>query len=76
MKTGMNLLLWTTNVTEKTFPLISYLGETGFDGVEIPIGEGDEAQYTAVHKELNRLGMGCTTVTSLDPETNPISPDS
>ena len=76
MKTGMNLLLWTTNVTEETFPLISYLGETGFDGVEIPIGEGNEAQYTAVHKKLDRLGMGCTTVTSLDPETNPISPDS
>ena len=75
MKTGMNLLLWTTNVTEESFPLISQLRETGFDGVEIPIGDGNEAQYSAVHKELDRLGMGCTTVTSLSPETNPISPD-
>ena len=76
MKTGMNLLLWTTNVTEETFPLISHLREIGFDGVEIPIGGGNEAQYTSVNKELARLGMGCTTVTSLDPETNPISPES
>jgi len=76
MKTGMNLLLWTTNVTEETFPLISQLKETGFDGVEIPIGDGNEAQYSAVHRELDRLGMGCTAVTSLAPETNPISPDS
>jgi len=75
MKTGMNLLLWTTNVSEESFPLISQLRETGFDGVEIPIGDGNEAQYSAVRKELDRLGMGCTTVTSLSPETNPISPD-
>jgi D-psicose/D-tagatose/L-ribulose 3-epimerase len=76
MKTGMNLLLWTTNVTEETFPLISQLGEIGFDGIEVPIGDGNEAQYSAVHKELDRLGMGSTAVTSLSPETNPISPDS
>jgi D-psicose/D-tagatose/L-ribulose 3-epimerase len=75
MKTGMNLLLWTTNVNEDSFKLISDLGEIGFDGVEIPIGEGNEAQYSSVRNELDRLGMGCTTVTSLDPETNPISPD-
>jgi D-psicose/D-tagatose/L-ribulose 3-epimerase len=76
MKTGMNLLLWTTNVDEESFQLISNLGEIGFDGVEIPIGEGNEAQYSTIHKELDRLGMGCTTVTSLSPETNPINPDS
>ncbi len=76
MKTGMNLLLWTTNVNEDSFQLISDLSEIGFDGVEIPIGEGDEAQYTAVRNELDKLGMGCTTVTSLDPETNPISSES
>jgi D-psicose/D-tagatose/L-ribulose 3-epimerase len=75
MKTGMNLLLWTTNVTEDSFELISHLGEIGFDGVEIPIGEGNEAQYSAVRRELVRLDMGCTTVTSLSPETNAISPD-
>jgi D-psicose/D-tagatose/L-ribulose 3-epimerase len=75
MKTGMNLLLWTTNVNEESFPLISNLGEIGFDGIEIAIGEGNEAQYAAVRNELDRLGMGCTSVTSLDPQTNPISPD-
>ena len=75
MKIGMNLLLWTTNVNEDSFGLISQLGEIGFDGVEIPIGEGDEKQYSSVNNELERLGMGCTAVTSLDPETNPISPD-
>jgi len=75
MKRGMNLLLWTTNVTVDSVPLISKLGETGFDGVEIPIGGGDEAQYSAVRNELDHLGMDCTAVTSLSPETNPISPD-
>ena len=43
MKTGMNLLLWTTHVTTEHFPILSKLKQTGFDGVEIPLFEGDAA---------------------------------
>ena len=42
MKTGMNLLLWTTHLTDEHFPVLSALKETGFDGVEVPVMEGDE----------------------------------
>ena len=41
MKTGMNLLLWTTHVTEEHFPLFAKLKKTGFDGVELPLFAGD-----------------------------------
>src|SRR4051812_42884275 len=37
MKTGMNLLLWTTHVTAEHFPLFAKLKAAGFDGVEIPL---------------------------------------
>jgi D-psicose/D-tagatose/L-ribulose 3-epimerase len=75
MKTGMNLLLWTTHVTEEHFPLFAKLKKTGFDGVELPLFEGDVAHYRKVRKEIDNLGLGCTTVTIVTPDANPISPD-
>jgi D-psicose/D-tagatose/L-ribulose 3-epimerase len=71
----MNLLLWTDHVTEKHFPLLADLQKAGFDGVELPLFQGTEAHYQNVRKELDNLGLGCTTVTVLTPETSPISPD-
>jgi D-psicose/D-tagatose/L-ribulose 3-epimerase len=75
MKTGMNLLLWTTHVTDEHFPLIAKLKKAGFDGVELPLFEGDKAHYTRVAAELKNNGLGCTTVTICTPDANPISPD-
>ncbi len=75
MKTGMNLLLWTTHVTEDHFPLLEKLKRTGFDGVELPVFEGDAAHYKKLGTQLKNLGLGCTTVTVVGPEHSPISPD-
>jgi len=41
MKIGMNLLLWATHVTEEHYPHLEKIKATGFDGVEIPLFEGD-----------------------------------
>ncbi|MGF1579959.1 MAG: sugar phosphate isomerase/epimerase family protein [Gemmataceae bacterium] len=75
MKTGMNLLLWTAHVTEEHFPLIAKMKETGFDGVELPLFEGDAAHFQTVGQEIKNQGLGCTTVTVLTQETNPVSED-
>jgi hypothetical protein len=75
MKTGMNLLLWTGHVTAEHFPLLAKLKSTGFDGVEIPLFEGDAAHFKTIAAELKKQGLGCTTVTVVGPEANPISPD-
>jgi D-psicose/D-tagatose/L-ribulose 3-epimerase len=75
MKIGMNLLLWTGHVTAQHFPLLAKLKQTGFDGVEIPIFEGDVAHYKAIRKELDNQGLGCTTVALVNEQANPISPD-
>src|SRR5207253_283315 len=72
---GMNLLLWTAHVTEKDYPLLERLKTAGYDGVEVPIFEGDEKHYRAVGKELDRLKLGRTSVTVESAEHNPISPD-
>src|SRR5262245_9185678 len=75
MKTGMNLLLWTTHVTTEHFPLLAKLKKTGYDGVEIPLFAGDSAHYQKVRKELDNQGLRSTTVTVVGPEASPISPD-
>lgn len=75
MKTGMNLLLWTTHVTKDHFPILAKLKKAGFDGVEIPIFEGGADHYRGIRKELDNQGLGCTAVTVATPEANPISND-
>ncbi len=75
MRTGMNLLLWTTHVTSELYPTLAKLKKAGYDGVEIPIFEGDARHYQEVRKELDNLGLACTTVTVVNEQANPISPD-
>jgi len=75
MKIGMNLLLWTAYVTEAHFPLLASLKKAGYDGVELPLFDGDAAHYKKVRKELDNLGLGATTVTVVNSDTNPIDPD-
>jgi D-psicose/D-tagatose/L-ribulose 3-epimerase len=75
MKIGMNLLLWTGFVTEADFPTLAKIKAAGFDGVELPLFDGDANHYRAVRTELNNLGLACSTVTVMNPDTNPISPD-
>jgi D-psicose/D-tagatose/L-ribulose 3-epimerase len=76
MKTGMNLLLWTTEVTAEHDRLLDQLKEIGFDAVEIPVfAIDDPAPYERLGKRLQSLGFGSTAVTVMGPDTNPISPD-
>ena len=71
----MNLLLWTTHVEQSHAPLLDELAEAGFDGVEIPVFEGEAAHYRSLRAELDRAGLACTTVTVATPEANAVSPD-
>lgn len=75
MKTGMNLLLWTGHVTEEHYPILKDIKAVGFDGVEIPVFDTTVDHYKKLRKELDNLGLKCTTVTIVNPDANPISPD-
>ena len=75
MKAGMNLLLWTGHVTDEHYPLIGKIKAAGYDGVEIPLFEGEPTHYKMIKAELDKQGLKCTTVTVVGPEHNPISPD-
>ncbi len=71
----MNMLLWTNHVTEEHYPIVDQLKETGYDGIELFLGEGNEAHYTKLGNHFAALEMGVTAVASLAPEENIASPD-
>lgn len=62
MKLGFNLLLWTTHVTEEHWPIIEDLKSTGYDGVEIPMFEGEVAHYEKLGKHLAENGLGASGI--------------
>ena len=75
MKIGINMLLWTDHVTEQHYPIIDKLKQTGYDGIEIPMGAGDLKHYTSLGTHLAELNLGLTAVTSLEASQNIASPD-
>ena len=74
MKYGMNLLLWSGEVTEDLLPTIEHLKAAGFDGVELPMFNLD-LDYAGLGKKLDEIGLERTAVTIRNEEDNPISPD-
>ena len=75
MKYGMNMLLWTTDVTEADYPTFEQLKSYGYDGVELPVFEMDAGKFAAIGKTLDDIGLQRTAVTVCTGEENPISPD-
>jgi D-psicose/D-tagatose/L-ribulose 3-epimerase len=75
MKIGMNMLLWTTHVRQEDHPHLAKIKKAGFDGVEIPLFEGDADHFKKLSKVLADNGLACTTVTVSTEEANPISPE-
>jgi D-psicose/D-tagatose/L-ribulose 3-epimerase len=62
MKLGFNLLLWTSHVTDADWPIIEKLQATGYDGVEIPLFEGDVGHYEKLGKRLAAAGIKSTGI--------------
>ncbi|GGW22368.1 sugar phosphate isomerase/epimerase family protein [Arenibacter certesii] len=75
MKIGMNMLLWTNHVTEQYFPIVEKIKATGYDGIELFLGEGDESHYSKLGTFLKSQELGVTAVASLAPDENIASPD-
>jgi D-psicose/D-tagatose/L-ribulose 3-epimerase len=69
MKAGFNLLLWTTHVTDNHGHLFEKLKAAGYDGVEIPLFEGDEKHFRNLSKQIRSAGLKTTTVTVI-PDAN------
>ncbi len=75
MKLGFNLLLWTGHVTPAHEATLRALKKTGYDGVEIPLFEGDVEHYRRLGELIAKIGLEVTTVSVLGAGYNPLSPD-
>jgi len=75
MKYGMNMLLWTSDVTEEHYGILENLKKWGYDGVELPVFDLDVAKFTRLGKKLSEIGLECTAVTVCSDADSPISPD-
>lgn len=76
MKIGMCMFLWTTRVGSEHESLLADIRATGFDGVEIPVFEGDATDYARLGGVLDRLGLARTAVSAIgDPALDLISAD-
>lgn len=73
MKYGMNMLLWTSDVTEEHYPLLENLKQWGYDGVELPVFDMDKSKFAKLGKKLDAIGLGRTAVTVCTDAENPIS---
>ena len=75
MKYGMNMLLWTSDVTEEHYGILENLKHWGFDGVELPVFDLDLQKFSRLGKKLSEIGLERTAVTVCSDADNPISPD-
>jgi len=76
VKLGMNMLLWSTDVSGPEFdPVFAMLRDAGFDGVEIPIFDREIDTYARLRGRLENLGLEALAVSARGGDDNPISAD-
>jgi D-psicose/D-tagatose/L-ribulose 3-epimerase len=73
---GFNLLVVSGFVTSEHYPLLDRLKALGYDGVEIPIFDGDLPHYQELGRVCRDKGLRTTFATIVTEDTNPLSPDS
>jgi D-psicose/D-tagatose/L-ribulose 3-epimerase len=76
MKLGMNMLLWSTDVSGPEYqPVFEQLKEIGYDGVEIPIFDREIDKYAELGARLEGLGLERLAVAARSADDNPIAAD-
>ncbi len=75
MKFGFNLLLWTGHVTAEHSGIIRKIKAAGYDGVEIPVFEGNPDHYARLGDLLDKVGLERTVVSVFGTGKNPLADD-
>jgi D-psicose/D-tagatose/L-ribulose 3-epimerase len=76
VKIGFCMLLWTTHLREEHRPILEDLKATGYDGVEVPVFEGEPAHFERIGATLDELALERTAISAIGSEEhNPVSPD-
>src|SRR6266516_7441397 len=76
MKLGMNMLLWSTDVSGREYdPVFAMLKDAGYDGVEIPIFDRETDKYAELGRRLEELDLERLAVSARGADDNPIAAD-
>lgn len=75
VKLGINLFLWTDEMHDGLLPVLELLKQIGYDGVEVPMFNLDEAEWERWGRRLDAIGLARTANTVIAPQHNPLSPD-
>ncbi|MBN2021971.1 MAG: sugar phosphate isomerase/epimerase [Pirellulales bacterium] len=75
MRYGMNLLMWTDTLSDEAMPILDELKEVGYDAVELPMFDRDEANSVKWGKRLDALGLARSATTVRGADDNPMSAD-
>jgi D-psicose/D-tagatose/L-ribulose 3-epimerase len=75
MKYGINLYLWADDMHDGLMPVLEKLKRIGYDGVEVPIFDLNQATWKVWAKRLDGIGLERTANTVIAPEHNPVSAD-
>ncbi len=62
MKAGFGFLLWTTHVTEDHLGHLDAVKAAGYDGVEVPVFEGEPEHYRWLGGKIADAGLAATAI--------------
>ena len=75
LRIGVDTFIWSENFGIKDLWIIEKAKKLGFDTLDISISHPETFPVEEVKKEIARVGIDVVTTTTLNPETNLISPD-
>ena len=76
MKLGMNMLLWSTDVSGREYDeTFAMLKDAGYEAIEVPIFNAETEKYEQLGERLRDLGLAPFGVTARTEADSPISPD-
>ena len=75
MKIGMNMHLWSNEITVDDFKDIEMLKEIGYDGIEIFLAEPEKTDLKGLGSFLKANDLECLGALGVGPDNNPASPD-
>jgi D-psicose/D-tagatose/L-ribulose 3-epimerase len=75
MKYGLNLMLWADDMHDGLLPALDLVKDIGYDGVEVPVFDLDQAKWAYWSRRLDDLGLARTANHVIAPEHNPVSAD-
>jgi D-psicose/D-tagatose/L-ribulose 3-epimerase len=75
VKYGINLMLWNDDMTDDLIPVLDFVRNAGFDGVEVPLFDLTVPKWRQWKNRLDELGLDRTANHVIAPEFDPVSPD-